>query len=98
MIYLSPTEPQYALCAIKATARRFSVELSPFQKSLRCEATGAGMSIEVHVAIEDRGAAIATGDDMKKVSTMRGQTLTSAVLIMCLLVSSCTSLKGGADF
>ena len=51
------------------------------------------MSIEVHVAIEDRGAAIATGDDMKKVSTMRGQTLTSAVLIMCLLVSSCTSLK-----
>jgi len=27
------------------------------------------------------------------VSTMRGQTLTSAVLIMCLLVSSCTSLK-----
>lgn len=51
------------------------------------------MSIEVHVAIEDRGAAIATGEDMKKVSTMRWQTLTSAVLIMCLLVSSCTSLK-----
>lgn len=51
------------------------------------------MSIEVRVVMEDRGAAIATGDDMKKVSTMRGQTLTSAVLIMCLLVSSCTSLK-----
>ena len=54
---------------------------------------GAGMSIDVHVTIEDRGAAIATGNDMKKVSIMRGQTLTSAVLIMCLLVSSCTSLK-----
>lgn len=32
-------------------------------------------------------------DERRRVSTMGGQTLTSAVLIMCLLVSSCTSLK-----
>jgi len=32
-------------------------------------------------------------DERRWVSIMRGQPLTSAVLIMCLLVSSCTSLK-----